>query len=171
MKKLRFLLFFSPVIVLILYLRTMFILVVVTGGSMAPTYRDGQALIFTKDTKDINVGDIVIYEYNDKIYVKRVVIFPGDTYFFFDQRDDQYFYPSKEILLPSPKKANSHSLRAVNATEMTLMHDELFVEGDAGNFSLDSKKYGPIKRDEVLGKLIYPWKDCEECWWNIPKPK
>lgn len=167
MKKFILLLFFVLFIALILYLRTIFILVVVTGGSMAPTYKDGQILIFSKDTQNIDTKDIVIYKYKGKVYIKRVVIFPGDTYFFFDQKDDKYYYPAREILLPSPKKANSRSLRMVSAVEKTLMHDELFVEGDAGNFSLDSKKYGPIKREEVFGRLIYPWRDCAECWWNI----
>lgn len=49
----------------------------VLSGSMEPTFSKG-TLLFVKDTRDVQVGDIVVYQSGRELIVHRIIIMNGD---------------------------------------------------------------------------------------------
>jgi len=41
-----------------------------------------------------------------------------------------------------------------NGLPLTLSSTQYFIEGDNRNFSTDSRVYGPIERDQIIGKVL-----------------
>ena len=49
----------------------------VLSGSMEPTFSKG-TLLFVKDTRDVQVGDIVVYQSGKELIVHRIILLNGD---------------------------------------------------------------------------------------------
>lgn len=80
--------------------------------------------------------------------IKRVVACPGDTVSFVDgelyvnnQKEETYIYK-----WTPPKVGNGYT--------HTMQEDEYFVLGDNRGNSIDSEDYGPIKRSQIVGKVV-----------------
>ncbi len=93
----------------------------------------------------------------DKQLVKRVLGLPGDRIVIRDGVITVYnttypdgYRPDEE--LPYGKTAQLPP--TVNDIEVTLGEDELYVVGDNRTNSLDSRIFGPVKADQVVGKLV-----------------
>ncbi|RVU55393.1 signal peptidase I [Anaerosphaera multitolerans] len=135
---------------------TTFILIptIVVGESMSPTLSENDRLISLKFPlyySNPSKGDIVILdspEEDNKEYIKRVIGVPGDVieidngnvYINGQLYDEDYI---KEGVLTEIYSENS----------WTLSSDEYFVMGDnrLPGKSLDSRFFGPIKRDTIRG--------------------
>jgi len=107
-------------------------------------------------------GDIVVFsteniEYpqvrNDTFYTKRIVATPGDT---IRIQPPHILIENKPLAEP----AVFTQLAFRNAGEMasptnsvTLGEDQYFVLGDNSAMSLDSRYFGPIKRDAIVGRV------------------
>lgn len=67
---------------LLLFIDIPVCIVTVKGVSMEPTLKDGQKLFVVtsrKRTRGVDVGDIVVFRFEGKTYVKRCIGCPGDT--------------------------------------------------------------------------------------------
>ena len=131
---------------------------VVDGDSMMNTLQDGEHLIISDLFYTPERGDIVVFEdYSTtlrKPLIKRIIAIEGDTvkivghsvyvngelleedYIFVD-----YAYPQHVI-------------------ELTVGEGEVFVMGDHRNASTDSRSFGTVDEDAILGKVIlrfYPF--------------
>lgn len=151
----------------------------VDGPSMLPTLNDNDRLIVTKTGKTwANItgkdyiparGDIVVfhkqglYSYDselDKQLIKRVIALPGERVVvnngillvFNDEHPDGY-QPDKEA-------DYGDSITTTPGTaEFTVGEGQVFVSGDNRTNSLDSRDFGPINSDEIVGVLavrIFP---------------
>lgn len=126
------------------------------GSSMEPTYQSGDVSIIRKDNTHLKAGDIVIVNgtklgqrngmpYNDMI--KRVIALPGDTLTILD--DVLYIndVAQEEAYIREPMQGN------IDFT-ITLPADEYFVMGDNRNFSSDSRVYGTVTKDMIVGYTV-----------------
>lgn len=114
-----------------------------------------------------NRGDIIIFtesglaNYGDaqdtKQLVKRVIGLPGDHIVIknsvitvYNKQHPAGFQPDTAL----PYGANGAIPPTNNNEDITVAKDELFVCGDNRGDSLDSRIFGPIKTNQVIGKLV-----------------
>ncbi len=115
---------------------TNFQMVEVKGQSMADTLKDGRRLLVSRAywlLGDLKKGDIVVirHEEEDEVLIKRIVGMPGDRVDWVEAPTDAPL--SKEYRVPEGM---------------------LYVVGDNWPVSQDSREFGPIPRDEIIGKVI-----------------
>lgn len=118
----------------------------VTGGSMNPTFYEGDCLAYTPYTS-YNINDIVVSEpsnYDGKI-VKRIVGLPNSTITIID---DILYVDDIKV------KDMTGSLVHIVYYNKTLQEDEYFLLGDNYSNSIDSRTLGPINKQCIVGKVI-----------------
>lgn len=135
----------------------------VEGVSMQPTYEEGRLLSINKLERyftSIKRFDIVVFypPKSDEIYVKRVIGLPGDEIYY---KDDQLYVNNKamnEPFLPSNGKSNVTKLTGnfslKDITDKTkIPKGYIFVIGDNRLQSRDSRHFGLVKLDDVIGTV------------------
>jgi signal peptidase I len=122
----------------------------ITGHQYVP--KRGDVVIVTESGL-ANYGD----SQDTKQLVKRVIGLPGDHLVIKDNVITIYnaahpngFQPDKTL----PYGQNGAIPPTTNNEDITLAKDELFICGDNRGDSLDSRIFGPIKTNQVVGKLV-----------------
>ena len=170
-----------PVILLFVSVAWLFFdMYAVDGTSMEPTLKNGSRVIVSKTAKtlaflgngsmQLSRGDIVVVDsamsvlpispdkkYTRSSVVKRVIGIPGDTVIV---HDDSITILSKEGSRISAddlldKKINRSVENRSIDVRAVLGKDEVFVVGDNRVESIDSRFYGPVKIDQIVGKVFY----------------
>ncbi|HLR02778.1 MAG TPA: signal peptidase I [Virgibacillus sp.] len=136
---------------------------VVNGKSMEPTLEDGNNLMVNKaiyDMADMGRFDVIVFHKNAKDdYVKRVVGLPGDT---IEYKNNHLFVNGEYIEEPFLEESDALTKADIKTEDFTLEEStgkkrvpegELFVLGDNRTNSVDSRKFGFISKDQVVGKV------------------
>lgn len=119
------------------------------GQSMAPTIADGDKFVEDigfYEKEEISRGDIVVYSRDGQKHAKRVVALPGESIRFEDG-----------ALIINGKPIEDESIPTditVSTEEVNLLEDEYFIVGDGSENSKDSRHFGPVKKDDISGKVI-----------------
>lgn len=147
----------------------------VDGPSMETTLQNQDRLIVDKIPKTMarisghayipNRGDVIIFvkhglaEFNgggDKQLIKRVIGLPGDRvtikdgrYIIYNKQHPDGFDPDVNVAWASVIKETPGSV------DVTVGQNEVFVSGDNRANSLDSRSFGPISSDDIVGKLSF----------------
>lgn len=118
---------------------------VADGNSMSPTLNDGDKMLVSTDlSEEIKVNDLLIIKVNGKEYCKRVIGVAGDRI----EAKEAGVYVNDRLLYKTDFMPDS-----VVKPEITLGENELYMLGDNIDNSLDSRMYGPIRRDQVIGRV------------------
>ena len=132
----------------------------VESSSMEPTLAPGDRILVNKLADNPSRGDLVVFSRPDGDLVKRVVALEGETVYFFDDGvvgiDDRYL---QEPYLSAgtgtfgsaaiPNCAPSESV--AGAAACTVPEDHVFVLGDNRGVSFDSRNFGPVPREDLIG--------------------
>lgn len=128
---------------------------IVEGASMNPTFADGEYLIVDQISYRFGEparGDVIVFRYprNPETYfIKRIVGLPGETVTIKDDSVSITPHQDEEtFLLDEPYLAGHHTL---NNITVTLRGDEYFVMGDNREASSDSRSWGPLNKDMIIG--------------------
>lgn len=136
------------IVVVVVLIRTFIITPVrVDGDSMKNTLKNGDILLLYK-LSSIDRFDIIVLDEekdNEKI-IKRVIGLPGETVAIKNGKiyindkviDDEYAYGETS-----------------DYNKVTLKDDEYFILGDNRLISKDSRYFGPIKENEIKGKIVF----------------
>lgn len=136
------------IVVVVVLIRTFIITPVrVDGDSMKNTLKNGDILLLYK-LSSIDRFDIIVLDEekdNEKI-IKRVIGLPGETVAIKNGKiyindkviDDEYAYGQTS-----------------DYNKVTLRDDEYFILGDNRLISKDSRYFGPIKDNEIKGKIVF----------------
>jgi len=129
---------------------------IVSGASMYPTFENGEYLIVDQLTYRFNEpgrGDVIIFRFPEdtsKFFIKRVIGLPGESISF----EDGVFYVTE-------KTGTKHSFgepylkqKFQGTFSVKLKDDEYFVMGDNRSASLDSRIFGAIKKDHIVGRAM-----------------
>jgi signal peptidase I len=122
---------------------------IVHGGSMEPTLSTGQRLIVEKLSYRFELperGDIVVVrlEEFDLPLIKRVIGLPGEMV---EIRQNHVFIDG--VLLP---EAYLPITRQQNYGPSIVPEGHIFVMGDNRSVSNDSRFFGPVPLEQVMGK-------------------
>ena len=149
----------------------------VDGVSMYPTLKDENVLI-VRSTNKVDNFDIVIVEYNDQIniqiagvnnnelLVKRLIAKGGDTFNIQNgvlvlngkvYSEDYVKYKSKfNSLNPNLNKFEGKGLKYDAKYDRYIVEEGYyFVMGDNRDDSIDSRMFGLIKQEQIVGRVDY----------------
>ncbi len=149
-------------IALIIYLFISFFVKVgvVDGVSMQPTYQNGNYVVINRRVHNFNYNDIIAFNYGDTedeyfeevynqvsnynyvLHIKRILGLPGDEVTI----KDGSLYINNEF--------KSKATINLEDQHYTLKDDEYFVQGDNINDSYDSRMHGPVKAEDIYGKIM-----------------
>ena len=127
----------------------------VQGKSMETTLQNGDNIIVENVSYLLGEPerfDIVVFKKNDQDnYVKRIIGLPGER---IQIKEDHKIYINESPVFDSYCYEDMEEA-GLAKKPIILGDDEYFVLGDNRNYSEDSRKFGPIKRDQILGKAFY----------------
>lgn len=153
----------------------------VDGSSMETTLQNADRLIVIKLPRTIakithhpfipHRGDVIIFNKNDlsqfdggsqkKQLVKRVIGLPGDRVVVKDGEVTVYNAANPNGFDPDTTLAYGKVIVTTpGAVDITVQKDQIFVMGDNRTNSLDSRIFGPISDQDIVGKLelrIFPF--------------
>ncbi len=144
----------------------------VQGASMEPNFFDHEYLIIDELSyrlSDPNRGDVVVFRYPkdpDQYFIKRVIGLPGETAEVAAGKVKIYNneFPNGQVLDESGYLDQDFT---ASSQTVTLKAGEFFLLGDNRASSLDSRFFGPVKREHIIGRVWvrgYPidrWKHFE----------
>lgn len=137
------------------------------GPSMAPTLNENDVFLLNKTAykvRKVKRNDIIAFLYSDTKYlVKRVIGLPGEKIEFKNNIlyiDDK---PYEEKFLDDNMETWDFSTATIKGCENGIIPENSYlVLGDNRVNSLDSRKIGVIKKEDIIGKTsfrIWPLSD------------
>mgnify|MGYP002510337015 CR=1 FL=1 len=154
-------------LVLVFVCRTfLFTPVIVKGESMEPTFEENDKLIVSKISK-INRFDQIVFQApnQDEQHIKRVIGLPGDTVV---MEDDVLYVNGESYEEPYVNRKSTTANKVTGDFTLEQLTGKqqvpkgfVFVLGDNRLKSGDSRLYGFISKDEIIGEVkfrYYPLK-------------
>ena len=129
----------------------------VEGPSMEPNFYTGQRVIVSRINymmTEPTFGEIVVVQSPsrpgfDPPLIKRIIGLPGDT---LEIRNTQVLVNGNELFEPYINE--TCNLRLCPDNQWTLGPDEYFIMGDNRNHSNDSRAFGPITKNHIVGEVL-----------------
>ena len=131
----------------------------VVGPSMKGTLNAGDVTIVNKlvyKFRTIKRNEIVSINQKDKIMVKRVIGLPGEHI----EYKDNKLYVNGSLVLENNISVETKDFKLEDIGYETIPKDMYFVLGDNRTNSSDSREFGLVKKDEIIGKIVmrvYPF--------------
>lgn len=130
----------------------------VKGQSMEPTFFEHEYLIIDEITYRFRTperGEIVVFRAPSDpkdFYLKRVLALPGERVKVEENKIIIYNeeYPQGVVLLEEYIDEETSG-----AVSLTLGPDQYFVLGDNRSASYDSRRFGPISRQDIIGRTWF----------------
>lgn len=130
----------------------------VTGASMEPTLLNSEQIIVEKlsmNLNDLKRGDIIVFnspQNPDVLLVKRLIGLPGDKVMI--SEGSVYLNGEKLEEMYVGAQITEGKKKLPEGQLATVPVDTFFLLGDNRENSTDSRDFGPIKQDEVVGKAV-----------------
>ncbi|MAF14252.1 MAG: signal peptidase I [Parcubacteria group bacterium] len=131
----------------------------VKGASMEPNFYDREYLIINEISYYFETpirGDSVVFRYPydpNQYFIKRIVAMPGEK---IKISDGKVFITksgqTEEVLLEEDYLLPA--MKTLGDVEVELALDEYYLLGDNRLASLDSRAFGPVKREYIIGKTL-----------------
>lgn len=132
---------------------------IVTGQSMQPNFYDGEYLIIDEISYRFNPpqrGDVVVIrspQDSSQFFIKRVIGLPGETVeiangtVVIKNSDHAAGFALQENYLPD-------NAATFGNARTSLGSDQYFVMGDNRTASSDSRVFGPISKNTIVGRVL-----------------
>jgi len=131
---------------------------IVNGASMDPTFHTGEYLIVDqlsyRTFEDPQRGEVIIFRYPEdpsKFFIKRIVGLPGET---IEMRGNIITITNDENPSGFSIEENYIIHTKSDTLKVELEEDEFFVLGDNRASSSDSRIWGPLKQEFIIGRPI-----------------
>lgn len=129
---------------------------IVSGTSMSPTFEHRNYLIVDEISYRFNEpqrGDVVVFRYPqepNQFFIKRIIGLPGETVHIMNNeiRIINEEFPDGFLLDETYIDYETQS----RVTETPLLEDQYFVLGDNRGNSSDSRIWGPLPRNYIIGR-------------------
>lgn len=130
---------------------------IVRGASMEPNFHEADYLIVDQISyrfREPKRGEVVVFYYPDnpqKRHIKRIIGLPEEEVIIEEESiyivDDGNTIVLKEDYLPLE--------RTYGESRFVLDDDEYFVMGDNRGSSFDSRNWGSLPRENIIGKVFF----------------
>ena len=127
------------------------------GYKNTPVNILGKDIVTVKPHKNLERKDIVVFRApkdETQYYIKRVIGLPGETVeinngvvMIYNDTSPEGRVLDESAYLPEGRKTNG-------TRKVVLGQDEYYVLGDNRPASSDSRSFGPIKKEKVIGKVL-----------------
>jgi signal peptidase I len=148
----------------------------VQGASMEPNFEDGQYLIVNelgyketelglgnqslytvKPFKELNRQEVVVFRYPldpSKFFIKRVIGLPGEKVEIKNNQVTIYNKDNPDGFVLDERAYLSPSVHTGGDQTVQLADDEYFMMGDNRMYSSDSRSWGPVKEQNIIGGVL-----------------
>lgn len=132
----------------------------VSGSSMFPTYHNGDFLVTEKVSYRLGEpkrGDVIVLKNprdESQDFIKRIIAIPGDTL----KVENQSVYVNGNLLNESYLPPQTPTQAGAFITEGSTLKagpNQYFVFGDNRNHSSDSREWGSITKQEIIGRAFF----------------
>lgn len=131
----------------------------VRGQSMEPNFHNGDYLIVDEISYRFGEpqrGEVIVFEYpHDPSvrYIKRIIGLPEET---IEVKDGKVNVYSKNGIPQIVDELDylPQSTQTLGDLEVQLEGDEYFVLGDNRTFSSDSRRWGSLSREDIIGRVF-----------------
>lgn len=136
----------------------------VRGASMEPNFHDGEYLVVDQLSyrfREPKRGEVVVFKYpqdHSQFFIKRIIGLPGE-----DVRVSDGHISVRSNKYPAGVELDeaeyiADGIRTGGQMDVHLGPDEYFVLGDNRPASSDSRSWGAVSRDEIIGRTwIRAW--------------
>lgn len=132
---------------------------IVTGQSMLPNFKDGQYLIIDEISyrfTDPQRGEVAVIKSpsdSSQFFIKRIIGLPEET---IDISGGRVTIKNsqKPLGFVLDEEYLSDELQTYGNITVTLSNNEFFVLGDNRIASSDSRVFGPILREKIVGRVF-----------------
>ena len=135
----------------------------VKGASMEPNFEDGDYILVDELSfrfRDAERGEVIIFRFPQQpsqFFIKRIIGLPEETVqvkdnqvTVFNEENPEGFVLSETYLAPEQKTLGTMTTK--------LDDNEYFVLGDNRLQSSDSRRWGPVNQNLVMGRaFLRPW--------------
>ena len=131
----------------------------VKGQSMEPNFENGDYLIVDQLSyrfREPQRGEVVVFKYPQnpsQRYIKRIVGLPGETIEIENGKIIIYQENSETLVLDESSYLSPY-LQTPGDIQVSLAENEYFVLGDNRAVSADSRKFGPLPRENIIGRVF-----------------
>jgi signal peptidase I len=143
---------------------------VVDGTSMAPNFAPGSRVYTAPIGTSLKRGDVVLIDDGKKEYaLKRIIAMPGETI----QIWRGYVFINKRMLREPYLAKHTYTFpdSVMHIATFKMGADQYFVMGDNRDYSVDSRRYGPIERDQVKSRVPSLGDPAPACFGAYTLPK
>jgi len=139
---------------------------IVKGESMSPNFESGDYLIVDEISyrfAEPKRGDVVVFKYpkdTTQRFIKRIIGLPGETVVVKNGEVSVTKSNGENVVLDERYLPND--LKTYGDADTTLKDNEYFVLGDNRTYSYDSRSWGIVPAENIIGKAflrLYPVTD------------
>ncbi|MGB2762639.1 MAG: signal peptidase I [Minisyncoccales bacterium] len=131
----------------------------VKGQSMEPNFQNSDYLIIDEISYrflEPKRGEVVVFKYPNNLsqrYIKRIIGLPGETVEIkggtvIILTDNQEWILDESAYLSQP-------IQTPGDIRISLVENEYFVLGDNRTASFDSRKWGALSKEDIIGRVIF----------------
>ena len=133
----------------------------VKGQSMEPNFENNDYLIVDEISYRFRVpqrGEVIVFKNPQnpfQRYIKRIIGLPGETVEIEDgkviiSKDSETWVLDESAYLPPASQTDPKGFKI-----LTLGQDQYFVLGDNRTNSADSRSWGALPEDEIIGRVFF----------------
>lgn len=154
--------FLAPIIVIVFFVRTYISQpFIVDGESSAPNFHTGHYLIIDEVSyrfREPARGDVIVMRYPlqpSRFFLKRIIGLPGDRVVIKDAKVFIYNAENLKGYVLSEPYQKQGTFPAGPYKDVTLQEDQYFVMGDNRSGSDDSRMWGILPRENIVGHVLF----------------
>ena len=123
----------------------------IDGVSMSPRVSDGDLTLFYRTNDNIEVGDVVLFNKNDKQYISRIVAVENDV-ITLDEEGHLYINGVEHSDTPAYNFERGETAKI--PYPQRIEKGKYFVINDNYESNDDSREFGVIEKTNIYGKVI-----------------
>ncbi len=128
----------------------------VSGASMEPNFSNGNYLLIDELSyrfREPKRGEVIVFRYpgdEKTFYIKRLIGLPGERVVIKDGAILIYNNENPQGFA-LPENYIDSGVRTLGKNDVLLSDDQFFVLGDNRYYSFDSRNWGSVSREEIVG--------------------